>query len=186
MRFTLFYRGPLKSNRGVEDKQAIRRAFHPQIKQLWAQPPLVDFADWLKPMPNLSGVTLVEKIGNFHFAPLVSESIYMIAELNITMLRPGAPGDLVNHAGDLDNRIKTLLDALRVPRETTALPRDDEPSESETPFFCLLGDDRLVTHLNISTDSLLEPVSNPSEVVLLLEVVTRATRLTIANVALSS
>jgi hypothetical protein len=186
MRFTLFYRGPLKSNRGVEDKQAIRRAFHPQLKQLWAQPPLADFADWLKPEPKPGDITLIEQIGNFQFAPLVSESIHMVAELNITMLRPGAPGDLVSHAGDLDNRIKTLLDALRVPREATALPRGDAPSESETPFFCLLGDDRLVTHLNISTDSLLEPVSNPSEVVLLLEVITRATRLTFANVGLSS
>jgi len=186
MRFTLFYRGPLKSNRGVEDKQLIRRAFHPQLKQLWTQPPLADFSDWLKPGPTPGNITLIEKIGHFQFAPLVSERNHMVAELNITMLRPGAPGDLVSHAGDLDNRIKTLLDALRVPREATGLPRGDAPTKDETPFFCLLGDDRLVTQLNISTASLLEPVSSPAEVVLLLEVNTRATRLTFANVGLSS
>ena len=109
MRFTLFYRGPLKSNRGTEDKQAIRRVFHPQLTRLWTQPPLVDFSDWLKPEPQPGGITLVERIGQFQFVPLVSECIHMVAELNITMLRPGAPGDLVSHAGDLDNRIKTLL-----------------------------------------------------------------------------
>lgn len=186
MRFTLFYRGELKSNRGVSDKQAIRRVFHPQLKCLWSHPPLADFREWLQPEPKPGAITLVEQVGKFQFVPLVSERIHMVAEIEITMLKPGPPGDLVSHAGDLDNRVKTLLDALRVPREAAAIPKDDEPLEGETPFFCLLGDDRLVTHLSIRTDSLLESGVSRSEVVMLLRITTRPTQLTFANVGLGS
>ncbi len=186
MRFTLFYRGELKSNGGAVEKQAIRRVFNPQLRCLWSQPPLADFSAWLAEKPEAGNITLVERFGKFQFVPLVSERIHMVAEIGITMLRPGPPGDLVSHAGDLDNRIKTLLDALRVPKESTAVRKDDEPRDGETPFFCLLGDDRLVTHLSIKTESLLDSSASHSEVVMLLHVTTRPTRLTFANVGLGA
>jgi hypothetical protein len=186
MRFTLFYRGLLKSNRGPADKQAMRRQFHSQLKCLWTQPPLAGFSQWLEPEPKANEVSLIQKIGAFQFAPLVSDRIHMVAELDITMLRPGPPGDLVTHAGDLDNRVKTLLDALRLPRESNAVPKGDLPGEGEKPFFCLLDDDRLVTHLSVSTDRLLDNAADPSEVLMLIHVTTRATSLTFANVGLGS
>jgi len=34
----------------------------------------------------------------------------------------------------------------------------DKPAESETPFFCLLQDDRLITQTSVATDTLLEPI----------------------------
>ena len=186
MRFTLLYRGQLRPNGGVVDKQLIRRSFHPQLKRLWSQAPLNDYGHLLLPeaLPNKS--SLVEKVGKFQFVPLVSERIHMVAEIAITMLRPGPAGDVVHHAGDLDNRIKTLLDALRVPREPTATPKDDEPKDGETPFFCLLGDDRLVTHLSITTDSLLDGGTNNSEVVMFLAITARPTRLTYENLSFGS
>jgi len=184
MRFTLFYRGPLKANRGPKDKQQLRRHFHSQLKSLWEQPPLSDFRAWLQPEVRKGEISLIESIGAFQFAPLVSERIHMLAELDLTMLRPGPPGELVGHGGDIDNRIKTLLDALRVPREPTALPADDRPSENETPFFCLLGDDRLITHLSIDTDTLLDRPGDPAEVVLTLRVTTRLSRLLFDTVGL--
>lgn len=176
MRFTLYYRGPLKANRGPKDKQQLRRHFHSQLKCLWEQPPLVDFATWLRPEVEKSGISLLEPIGPFQFVPLVSERIHMLAELDLTILRPGPPGALVSHGGDIDNRVKTLLDALRVPRESTALLSDENPLDGETPFFCLLGDDRLITRLSVDTDTLLEKIEDPSEVVLTLLVTTRLTR----------
>ncbi|MCA1600450.1 MAG: hypothetical protein LC776_01975 [Acidobacteria bacterium] len=101
----------------------------------------------------------------------------MLAELDLMILRPGPPGALVGHAGDIDNRVKTLLDALRIPRESTALPSDDKPLDGETPFFCLLGEDRLITRLSVDTDRLLEKTEDPSEVVLTLRITTRLTRI---------
>ena len=116
MRFTLNYGGPLKANRGPKEKQKLRRHFHCQLKRLWEQPPLADFTVWLKPEVGAREISLVEAVGSFQFVPLVSKRIHMLAELGLTILRPGPPGDLVNHGGDIDNRVKTLLDALRVPR----------------------------------------------------------------------
>jgi hypothetical protein len=176
MRFTLHYRGPLKANRGPKDKQDLRRQFHSQLKRLWEQPPLADFKTWLTPDPKSGEISLIEKVGGFQFAPLVSERLHMLAELDLVILRAGPPGALVTHGGDIDNRVKTLLDALRVPREATALPMDEKPLEGETPFFCLLSDDRLITRLSVDTDTLLD-ANNPSEVVLQLRVTTRLTRI---------
>jgi hypothetical protein len=186
VRFTLIYRGQLRPNGGVLDKQSIRRKFHPQLKRLWSQPPLSDFAHWLAPVALPDKTSLVEHVGKFQFVPLVSERIHMVAEIAITMLRPGPTGDVVRHGGDLDNRIKTLLDALRVPRQANATPKDDEPQEGESPFFCLLGDDRLVSHLSITTDSLLDDGADGTDVVMLLQVTARPTRLTYETLTLGS
>jgi len=81
----------------------------------------------------------------------------MLARLSIKLLRPEAPGSLITQGGDIDNRIKTLLDALRLPIEAE-LPPGIAPTDFETPFFCLLESDTLVTRLDIDTDRLLADV----------------------------
>ena len=73
-------------------------------------------------------------------------------------------------SGDLDNRIKTLFDALKIPREASALPSDAKPDEDQKPFFCLLQDDSLITKFSIEADRLLEPVQDHSEVLALIRV----------------
>jgi hypothetical protein len=60
-------------------------------------------------------------------------------------------------AGDLDNRIKTLIDALRKPHSANELRGNEIPAPGEDPFFCLLEDDDLVTALSVETDMLLDP-----------------------------
>ena len=101
----------------------------------------------------------------------------MIAELDITMLRPEPPGKVIQ-SGDIDNRIKTLLDGLRMPKVEQELPN------GEIPFFCLLKDDNLITRISVNTDRLLENNIDPSEVVLLIHVHTKLTRLIYANIGL--
>ncbi len=184
MEFTLFYRGSLKANRGPKDKQELRRHFHPQLRKFWEQSPLKDHKDLLaeKPLGKIgSQVTLRQDIGRFHFVPLVSERIDLIAEIDITLLRPEPPGSIITKGGDIDNRLKTLLDALKMPKEPNAIPRDDVPEEGEVPFFCLLEDDNLITKLSVNTDRLLDICEDPSEVVLLIHVLTKATRATWDN-----
>jgi hypothetical protein len=85
-------------------------------------------------------------------------------------LRTEEPGSLMAQSGDLDNRIKTLLDSLKIPREASALPSDAKSDEDQKPFFCLLQDDSLITKLSIEADRLLEPVEEPSEVLALIRV----------------
>jgi hypothetical protein len=89
-------------------------------------------------------------------------------------MRRDSPGNLVTSGGDIDNRLKTLLDALRVPDVIKGMP--DMPSEDEDPFFCLLEDDCLITALSVTTDTLLVPQADEErqhDVVLVIHVITQ-------------
>jgi hypothetical protein len=90
----------------------------------------------------------------------------------------------VTQGGDIDNRLKTLLDALKIPDSSDALSRGVTLSGDETPFFCLLEDDNLITGINVKTDRLLDPNAGRSEVVLLIHVRTRPTIGTFINLGL--
>jgi hypothetical protein len=174
MEFTLYYRGELKSNRGPVEKQALRRVFHKQLHGLWNQMPLKERHDLIT--ESLGEENIIFPINDFKFAPLVTERMNLIAELNIALLRPEEPGSIITQSGDVDNRLKTLFDALRMPSGPAEIPAGDKPSDGENPFFCLLEDDNLITKVSVSTDRLLDKVSSSSEVVLLIHGQTKRTR----------
>jgi hypothetical protein len=121
------------------------------------------------------------KVGAYTYTSVVSEKIALVADLTITFLRPGPPGGLRDRYGDLDNRIKTLLDGLKIPNAKNALPTDGSLEDDPVPLHCLLEDDRLITHLDIKSDRLLEPDVEDDEVVLLIHVHTRPTIGTVDN-----
>jgi len=157
MRFRLHYRGPLHSNASICRLQEIRRAIHPQLATLWDSPALAfRKEEWSHPAKRQ--VWLRDR-QSFQFIPLINQRLYSIAALHITLLRPGELGSVLKKSGDVDNRLKTLFDALRVP-DSNQIPRDDVPQNGETPFFCLLDDDALVTEVAVITDRLLEPSEN--------------------------
>jgi len=162
MKFRLHYRGPLHSNASVDRLQQIRRAIHPQLATLWDSPALAfrKTQDWAHPSKR---ATWFRERGSFQCVPLVNQHLYSIATLHITLLRPGEPGSVLTKAGDIDNRLKSLFDALRVP-DVGQIPRGDSPQRDETPFFCLLDDDALVTEVAVVTDRLLEPTDNENVV----------------------
>lgn len=170
MEFTLTYRGPLSSNGDRKEKQLLRRHFHKQLKALWAQPPLKDKTTLAKVFRPLYE-DLIEQVGPFRFAPLVSSHFSFTASLSITFLRPGYPGQLLRTGGDIDNRMKTLFDALAKP-PANQIPEGDAPQSDENPFFCLLQDDALITGLSVSTDRLLD-CHDEREALLLIHVATR-------------
>jgi hypothetical protein len=178
MEFILTYEGPLKANGTVTDKQAIRRQVHRQLSTLWGQLPLRNHREYLK---ETSSVSIIRRLGDFRFAPLVSERLSLVAELSVTFLRPEPPGSIITQGGDIDNRLKTLLDALRMPKVAAEIPPGDSPAEQEDPFFCLLEDDNLVTGLSVTTDRLLDlnrvtgSTHTGSEVLLLIHVETKRT-----------
>ena len=162
LQFTLLYKGPLKSKGSRKEKQALRRHFHPQLKKLWNQQPLCNFPDWYNDSTEVDG---------FNFVPLVRQDLHLVAKLHITLLRPEPPGSIITSGGDIDNRLKTLLDSLKVP-EHDALPTDDKPTPDENPFCCLLEDDFLITDLRVETAQLLEPKPEQKDVVVLIKVTT--------------
>jgi hypothetical protein len=129
-------------------------------------------------------ISVVRKMGNFTFAPLVTAELRLLAELDILFLRPSRPGELVTHGGDLDNRIKRLFDSLRVPQKNQI--DKESPSADEDPFFCLLEDDALVSAFSVTSDQLLGfPPEDKDHVEIVITVRTKATEGTFGNLSLS-
>ena len=121
-------------------------------------------------------------LDSFIFVPLVTAETDAVAELTVTILRPEPPGGLITQGGDIDNRMKTLFDAITMPRHQNALPKDAAPSTEEEPFFfCVLEDDNLITALTLKTEQLLEPNVDAALVELTLQFTTRVTRHTMSN-----
>ncbi len=170
MNFTLYYRGQLKSNGNTEEKHTLRKHFHPPLKQLWDQPPLSNFSSFCESSRDITDFSITHRVGDFRFTPLVCTGLHLVARLDITLLRPEAPGSLIKSGGDIDNRLKTLLDSLKIPKEPSELPKHLHPDPNENPFFCLLEDDNLVTEIAVRTRQLLEPAVAKGDVVVLLEV----------------
>lgn len=182
MDFTLFYRGQLKGNGSKEEKHEIRIQFHRQLAVLWQQKPLINLRENLL-SPDYE-ITAIRNVGGYIFAPLVYEALKLVARVNITILRPEEPGSIITQAGDIDNRLKTLFDALRMPREKQEIPGSWHQDEDSLPLLCVLEDDNLIIDVQVKTDRLLLPVDNPTDVVALINIETKPTEAMMLNLSL--
>jgi hypothetical protein len=195
LEFRLTYEGELLANqkdavRGrsdpkAEHKRDLRRHFHHQLKRLWQINPFlreghpVEF-DWQQSSVPKSGTTygctIVEYLtpryvrNGYRCIPLVRSELSLLCSLDILFLRPDTPGSILA-SGDIDNRLKTLFDALRLPKGDQELIGYDAPPDDEDPFFCLLEDDGLITHVSVETDMLLQKIwPKPNDVRLIITV----------------
>jgi hypothetical protein len=211
MEFRLVYDGPLKASsrneKRIWEKHEIRKQFHPQLAVLWEKHPMLYYMkthiipenSTLELMRKESGyfadpdVTIMETFARrfsrcgFRFVPLVNKEYSLVCGLDILFLRRESPGDLLRTGGDIDNRIKTLFDALRVPLDGTELPPNCAPEVDQDPFFTLLQDDALVTDLKVTTDRLLRPKRNDEDetnVVLVVHVRVKGSKATDYNLPL--
>jgi len=191
MKFRLLYEGeiPPRQKASLEDIQAIRMKLEPQLRALWQFPPLSNSAPRLlqyKVQNDPHSIDLVETRGNCPFIPIVSKKIDLQCALDITFLRQQAPGQLIGDGGDIDNRLKTLLDALSAP----PLSQQDffrkvviEPGNA---IHCLLQDDSLVIQLAVETDRLLRAAESDFDLVALIQVSVTASQLTYANLGIAN
>jgi hypothetical protein len=166
----------------------MRRQIRVQMRDLWDQAPLSYYHRWRDELPQTGDqgdYKLMERRGSLRFLPLVSSRNHLLARLDILLLRPAPPGDLLNHGGDLDNRLKTFLDALRVPTGSE-IPNDYAPAEAEDPFDCLLSADYLVSSVSMECDRLLRPGANANDVLIVAKVTIGAVLVTIGNGGLVS
>ena len=185
MEFRLIYEGPLHGQGAKSShKWAIRRALHPQLQRLWQERPLRDQAGSLlaHPAAPAKPSVIVEKGGRL-FAPLVTQRLDLYAEISVLLFRQQPRGTLITDGGDIDNRLKTLLDGLRVPHGSLEGSPDEPVEPDPSPFFCLLEDDSLVTKVTVESEQLLRP-AKPDEVVAIISVHVKKTVLTFANLAL--
>lgn len=182
MQLVLHYRGPLRANGDSAHKHQLRQHFHPQLKKLWSQKPLNELPNLLEPRGILLGdYSLLRTIGAFTFVPLINAEMNVVAELSITLLRAEPPGGLITQGGDMDNRLKTLFDALTMPVHANQLPSKTALRSDQQPLFCLLEDDNLVTTVSVRTEQLLEPDIDSSLADVTILIRTRITRLTMGN-----
>ena len=153
MKFRLIYnRNVLSSHATKDHKHAMRKTFHAQIKQLLDDRVHTSVQDAeFAPLSFNSTYNFVPLVWNLKNAPECS--------LDILLLQRHRAGNPFR-VGDIDNRLKTILDALRIPSELQELPDSATPEPGENPFFCLLEDDRLVTHLSVETDQWFEPTKD--------------------------
>ncbi len=168
MQFRLTYEGLLLSNGHLQHKHEIRKKFHPQLRRLWEITP--SLKEMRHPVMDLVEVnrgadkSRIEWLAEEHrehdydLVPLITKDLEIsYCGINILYLRRDPPGRVVQNA-DIDNRLKTLFDALTRPKGKAQLGGYDIPSDDEKPFYCLLEDDSLVTAISVETDYLLEPV----------------------------
>lgn len=186
MRFTLHYDGPLPSRGSSAVKGSIREALEPQLRELWTLPPLGAMAEeYLEKKTGPEEWTaLIERHGHV-FAAVVPEGFGIVAELDVLMLRAGPPGEIVKTHGDIDNRLKTLFDALSAPAQANQVPQDMRPTSTADPMFVLLGDDSLISRVNVEAERLLAP-STPDSTIVTVRVTTRIVQPMLGNMPLGS
>jgi hypothetical protein len=148
-----------KKNRSPE-KHAIRKVFHHQLATLWKTHPflygfMANEREGPPDMPRHGYADRYLRCG-YRFVPLISEFLMVACALDILFLRRDGPGALVKSGGDIDNRVKVLFDALRMP-QTCDEVCDEKPAPDEEPFYCLLEDDKLISSVRVDTNWLLTP-----------------------------
>lgn len=159
LEFHLTYDGPLlgasRNDTRSSHKHDVRKALHSQLFDLWSKNHSLNA--WKlnneKNIREKACVVLANRflLNGIRFVPLSWDGLGLACKLDILMLRPDQPGQTLMQSGDIDNRLKTLFDALRIPKIGECCPVEDSPN----PFFCLLEDDSLINHLSVTTDMLL-------------------------------
>jgi hypothetical protein len=170
MEFRLIYDGDLlKASSGKKrrpwEKHSIRRHLHPQLQKLWEVHPALKYyaahtveEEGKPPQKFLDALAHAHKKADTGFIPIITEPNGLMCELDVLLLRPERPGHLIEESGDIDNRMKTLLDALKVPQDGNEIARRTSDDPDPNPMYCLLANDNLITGFKVTTDFLLLPI----------------------------
>ena len=180
MKFRLTYEGVLRSsNKGglSGHKHDIRKEFHKQLKHLWETNPFLStykvhegYFTWNETLGNIGQIPghipLLEEATKHYsgsdapgytYVPLAAKVFMLQCNLHILFLRAEGYSGKIIQSGDIDNRIKTLLDTLHPPTNEDS---PDDIDQGLEPFFCLLEDDSQITGFSVETDRLLDPKSD--------------------------
>ena len=189
MKFHLHYEGPLYSGSGEArdgqvdkrggHKHDVRRAFHKQLKHWWDVCPAIsnlhggyDILGFPPEKRTNQGfgaeaplfkdvLAEVHDVGGNNFVPLVCKELSVLCGIDILMLRRDRPGGILQ-SRDIDNRLKVLFDALRMPSAGSEIAQCTF-ADDEKPMFVLLQDDNLISSVSVETDELLDPPQSAGE-----------------------
>lgn len=101
----------------------------------------------------------------------------MVCDLDITLLSAGSESSVITKEGDLDHRLTTLFDGLKMPTE----PDMKGAGDIEQPFYCLMDDDARIISLTVHKDRLLSPPDIDFYALLLIDVTIRILKVTPDN-----
>lgn len=206
--------GASGDHRRTSEKHAIRKVIHKQLANLWQIVPQLKerSSDYTVLVPGdrhkdsqgrevhvLPSAgrreSLCKTLGNmfdrcgYKFVPLVNNHLKLSCGLEILFLRRDMPGvPLIRSGGDIDNRLKVLFDALRVPENCDELGGASKESDEDPYFFCLLEDDALITDVAVTTDILVTPyvLGEENDVHLVIKVKVRPTEFSFDNLAFAT
>ena len=184
MRFTLTYQGDLPPNGNTAEKWRIRRELEPQLRRLWETPPINDISKYQDPNYRPDDCYVGHKFGDLEYVPLITETLSLRAELDILLLSASLPGGIFNRSSDIDNRLKTLFDALSMPSSAQEVPNSPD-TEPDRRVFCLLENDRLITRVEVSNDKLLTQAEHSRKTLIIIRVHPIAFRVTMANLGIA-
>jgi hypothetical protein len=174
VRFRLLYSGDLKAHNELRPKgphkHEIRSKLSPQLQRLWeTKTGLRRYASIKgahakglrgETYPEgslycednrLDGIQFLADLNKkltTRFIPLVVPEFCLRCRIDVLLLRPEDTPQHILQSGDLDNRVKTLFDALRI-------PQDGQLIDDGGTHFVLLKDDSLITEVGIVGDNLL-------------------------------
>jgi hypothetical protein len=141
----LTYEGRIPSK--ASSKEAVwdmRRSFDRQLKKLWGKEPFDVLKKWEEaPFGGGAPNFLVHRKDQL-FVPYYGHAVGVGVSLDIRLLTGMPDRQAVINAGDLDNRIKRIIDALQAPTQNGELLDDLEPDQR---WHCLVDNDSAVLGL---------------------------------------
>lgn len=171
MRCTLTLMYSLTTRGNAKEKHEIRMKFSEQLGKL------------VKTQPFILGKS---KLANrkwhknkYIFFPLVPFSSQCSASLKVRILDRQQRGYLIGRGGDIDNRLKTILDALRIPNEGTDM-KGVAPGNRKR-IYTLLEDDRQVSSLSVEISRWMVE-GPPNEVFVIIDIETQEEQTTYQSI----
>lgn len=156
---TLVYQGPLKANGRAEHKAELREHFSKQLRRLYEREMLAEhIRDHIQE-------ACVRQVAGASYTSLANKTFGLHARIDVTMLSVENAGIFSATQGDIDNRLKTLFDALSIPPESQAATIKLALPDITV---CLVEDDRLIRDVRVRVGELLLPVDDNSTVLVVI------------------
>jgi len=148
MHITLTYKGVIPGNsRKQSDVWTIRKSFDKQLRKLKLAEPFNYVEKLSNPNPDPSSSYIGFDVGNSTYIPFITEKMKTRCSLYIRVFRGLRQYNPVLGNVDLDNRIKTLIDALRAPQQVGESKGNDGYVR-----YVLLQDDALIDGITVKSD----------------------------------
>ncbi|WP_224705097.1 hypothetical protein [Devosia aquimaris] len=122
----------------------MRSAFSEQLRKVWGKAPFDVLKRWEDTNFSAGAPKFIRSTGGHTFVPIYARSVGVGVDLDITLLTGMPDQKPVLSAGDLDNRIKRIIDGLRIPKGHGELLAELPPAGR---WYCLLEDDDAVLSL---------------------------------------